>query len=200
MKQSSYLSQEESYNLVDTSKMRKNVLSAFRLAQQKQYRYRSVERNNELITGDYVYFGDVDLKYGGVYIKVDDKHAPFIRVNDLESATGANGLILIEIGAIPFYRKQFHNALSSSDGMYYIKQANKPSDRLALVYETLLTYGYYDLIGDYYTHSGSIVVCHAPSYNGWKDTWDGWKPDRDFTVSLAKDYDHDLRAFVESFQ
>lgn len=45
-------------------------------------------------------YADSNIQYGGLFVKLEDDYAMIVEVTDLDSATGANNLVLIESGSV----------------------------------------------------------------------------------------------------
>jgi hypothetical protein len=151
------------------------------------------------------YIGDINLEYGGTFFKVDDDNTRYgymdaVRVTDLESATGADGLYLIEaITVIGFNEKdKVQNGLGVCgwlDDEHWRGKGKKTV--LLAVADGLMSYGYYDPQNRFPYHHTAVVV-HRDSYFGNKASWDGWEVDKQESVSLHKDYTDDLFDYVVS--
>lgn len=153
---------------------------------------------------EWKYFGDVNLKYGGYFYRYDvnDKGFPYytdiIRVTDLDSACGADGLVMIEKLTTFNYgnKARVKSALSCIGFDLADLRGRGKSTILDIITDAFLAYGYYDPAGDY--RRGDITVLVTADYTGNKKSWDGWGKylDKDLTVSLAHDFGGDLRGFV----
>ena len=141
------------------------------------------------------YVGDVNIEYGGMFIDTSDVehgYAEVLRVTDLDSACGAEGLVMIERLTVILDNKDINVKALDSCGML-----GESVGWLGLI-ESVVFYGYYDCVEDFTGPHRWIVV--TSDYTGNKQSWDGWKPDRDMTVRLHKRFNGDLRALVESLQ
>jgi len=142
----------------------------------------------------WVYSGDVDLTYGGKYIKVyPEGYADIVEVTNLADAAGADGLLLIEYKTVCdiFDYKQVAEALKSWGWTWEDLFRYPLPTRYSIVADVLDSYGYSDV----YKYT---IVVHRDCYMGDKSTWDGWQVDRQETIRLAKAYGSDLRQYVES--
>jgi hypothetical protein len=59
---------------------------------------------------------DVDIRYGGLWIKDCGDYAEWVEVTDLDSATGTSGLILVASGSVGFYARDLADMRSVLDG------------------------------------------------------------------------------------
>jgi hypothetical protein len=59
---------------------------------------------------------DVDMRYGGLWIKDCGDYAEWVEVTDLDSATGTSGLILVESGSVGFYARDLRDMRSMLKG------------------------------------------------------------------------------------
>lgn len=152
------------------------------------------------------YVGDVNLEYGGYFYRHDLNDLGFpdytdvIRVTDLDSATGANGLTMVEfLTTFDHGNKERVKSALSCIG-YDIADLRKMGKEsiIALITDAFLAYGYYDPWDDYYTRPHTIILVND-DYGRYssKRNWDGWKVSKDFTVTLHKEYNGDLRAYIE---
>lgn len=60
-------------------------------------------------------YADVDVRYGGVWIKDCGDYAEWVEVTDLDSATGTTGMVLVESGSVSFYSRDLHEIRSMLD-------------------------------------------------------------------------------------
>lgn len=155
---------------------------------------------------EWKYIGDINLEYGGYYYRYDvnDKGFPYyaeiVRITDLDSATGANGLTLIEKLTTFDYsnKKKIKDSLSCIGLTTNDFKGHKPSDILDTITDAFLSYGYYDPLEDYITPSQIIIVNDDYDAYSNKSSWDGWKPDIDETVKLHHIYNGNLKDYIES--
>jgi hypothetical protein len=134
------------------------------------------------------YIGDIDLKYGGLFISTANKqwgYATVIEVIDLESAIGAEGLILIEEHTVITDDPENSARAWKSCGDDRTLLKDVPFIQLV---EVLNGYGFYD------TEKSIVLV--TDNYFGDKASWEGWQIDREESVKLAKQYNHNLRAYI----
>lgn len=153
---------------------------------------------------DWEYFGDVDIEQGGYYYRHDLNSNGFpyytdvIRVTDLDGATGADGLTLIEqLSTFGFDNKsRVASALSCCGWDVSFLRGKGKETILAILVDAFLSYGYYDPAGDMYHPDYWIVVNDSYGALSDKRGWDGWTPNRDETVKLHHEYNGDLEAYI----
>ena len=156
---------------------------------------------------DWEYNGDVNLDYGGMFFRHCmyngfPEYTEAIRVTDLESATGAEGLTLVEfITTFDHANKDRIKSALSFMGMKIadLRKMGKETI-LALISEAYFSYGYYDPDHDYHGRPEHFLLVN--SNYGWgsdKGRWGGWKPckyGKGETVTLHKQYNGDLEAYI----
>lgn len=105
----------------------------------------------------WVYSGDVNLEYGGTFIKVDlsdwdNGYLDCVRVTDLDSACGFYGAVMVErVTILRRSGKEGRRALACCGQVHAARNWPK-RDRASVVAwfaECLLSYGHYDPAGDY---------------------------------------------------
>jgi hypothetical protein len=157
------------------------------------------------MSSNWQYMGDVNISYGGFFANLDDNDIQYgyvevIRVIDGNDA-GAEGLSIIErLTVFDILDKEKIKSALSTIGMTTkdLRGMGKEAILMALI-GGFLAYGHYDPAFDMYGPTNWAVV-NIDSYNGDKRGWESWNVDRSESVRLAKEFDHDLRAYVESFQ
>jgi len=152
------------------------------------------------MTDNWVYQGDVNIEYGGLYLDLDpatiaDGYANAIEVTDLTNY-GQDGLNVVIQGSIYLWnwdKQRINNALNcigqtTKDLRGKGKQAN------------LLTLGY--ALYTYWGINSDVpeTILVTQDYNGDKQSWQGTTPDIQESVRLAKQFNHNLRAYVEALQ
>jgi hypothetical protein len=155
---------------------------------------------------DWKYVGDVDLEYGGYFYRHDlnalgfPDYTDVIRVTDLDSATGANGLTLVEfLSTFDFSdKKKVKSALSCLGYTPADLRKMGKNTILEMITEAYLSYGYYDPWDEYYTRPNHFILVNS-DYNRYSSmsTWEGWQPHKEFTVTLHKQYNGDLKEYIE---
>lgn len=155
---------------------------------------------------DWKYIGDVNLEYGGYYYRYDlnsnnfPYYAEIVRIIDLDSACGANGLTLIEkLTTFDFENKERVKECLSVIGLNPQDLRGKGKETIIdIILDSFLAYGYYDPNEDYVNPSNWVIVNDNYGACDDKSHWDGWKPDKEETVKLHKQYNGDLKAYIES--
>jgi len=61
-------------------------------------------------------YADVDIRYGGLWIKDCGDYAEWVEITDLDSATGTRGLVMVESGSVGFYARDLGDMRSLLDG------------------------------------------------------------------------------------
>jgi hypothetical protein len=91
-------------------------------------------------------WGDVNIEYGGVWIKDQGEYADWVELTDLDSATGTRGMVLLEFGSVGLYGRTFADNLNrfrnAIQGMS-LKGINHKNGRL-VGWAQLRSYGYGD--------------------------------------------------------
>jgi len=157
------------------------------------------------MTSNWQYMGDADISYGGFFANLDDNDIQYgyvevIRVIDGSDA-GACGLSIIErLTVVDILDKSRIKDALSAMGMTTkdLRGMGKEATLMTLI-DGFLAYGHYDPAFDMYGPTNWAVV-NIGSYNGDKKGWEVWNVDKGESVRLAKEFDHDLHAYVESFQ
>lgn len=157
---------------------------------------------------DWEYNGDIGLSYGGVFFRHYMRngfpdYTSAIRVTDLESATGAEGLTLVEfITTFNHGNKEWIESALGCIG-YKIADLRKMGKKaiIDLITEAYLAYGYYDPDYEYYRRPNHFVLVNG-NYGPGSDKarWDGWEPcefGKGETVALHKRYNGDLEAYIK---
>lgn len=156
---------------------------------------------------EWQWIGDANIECGGKFIRhdVSDLGFPYysevIEVIDLESATGADGLVALNFMSTFGYedKSKVDNALSCCWGgdRSHLRKMGK-SCILDLLADAFTSYGYCDPWDDYYRRPSYIVLV-SDNYGPHSDrgSWDGWQPDKDETVTLHKQYGGDLEAYIK---
>lgn len=130
--------------------------------------------------------GDINLEYGGSYIKLDSGYAEYVRVTDLDSGIGFTGACMIERGTVPFIRG-IRKHIKSALAMYSQSIRQLPglgierADRWHYIARALMEYGFED------NDSRETVQMESDG----PMQFDGWKADKRLTGT-------GIRAYVES--
>jgi hypothetical protein len=100
----------------------------------------------EVATQPWSYLGDVNLEHGGVYCKLDPSdlkygYANCVEVTDLDSACGANGMCLIEVGTVNFDYKRIRKAAAACGWLTPGHRVARPHRRAALIEAVKSYYG-----------------------------------------------------------
>lgn len=139
---------------------------------------------------DWKFSGDVNLEYGGIFVKVDldDYHNGYLSatvVTDLDSACGATGMVLIEQKVALVDHKRIMEAIRSCGFEVADLLRMESETALCAIAEMLISYGHSDPGGDAYSPSDEIVQTEfdAPM------TFEGWKAEK----RIAR---KDLRGYV----
>ena len=157
------------------------------------------------MSNEWVYIGDIDPYRGGKWIKVHSKYkrdfwADLVEVTDLESATGADGLIMIEYKTVyGFTEKDKVRSALSSCGMKLADLRSKGKDTILLfLADALSNYGYTDPANRWPKHHIEVLV--TQSYDGDRASWNGWEHNLSVenSVKLHKVYNDDLDAYVNA--
>lgn len=138
------------------------------------------------------YTGDVNLKYGGLYVNCDLDHYEWgylecTEICDLDGACGATGMVLIEKFTVNLSKERVVECLETiGQTVEDLLRMDTERAMLTLAY-AFRSYGYCDPRSDNY-HAHSIIVQTVP---GASMKFDGW---------TAEKFIHpkDLRGFVES--
>jgi hypothetical protein len=139
---------------------------------------------------DYTYHGDVNIKYGGMYLNLEesDDYIPVVKITDLDSGCGFEGAILIEQGSIyiPTDHEKRQDALSCCG---WEDEKEITPLMLAIVFDA---YGGIESEWD-----GAIVI---QTEKGGPMQYDGWKADSYWTRKYhASRYKKDkLKKFIEN--
>ena len=156
---------------------------------------------------DWKYNGDRNLEYGGYFyrhymLNGFPQYSEIVNVTNLESATGAGGLTLIEFLTTFNHgdKKRVKSALSCIDiSIADLRKLGKEVI-INLITEAYLAEGYYDPDSDYFVRPDRFVVVNSNyGYASDKRKWDGWRPDKfgkEATVTLHKQYGGDLEAYI----
>lgn len=147
---------------------------------------------------EWKYQGDINLKYGGMYYRFDMDYKDFpyyaevVRITDLESACGADGLVLIErLDVCRFNdKKAVHDSLSCIGLTTKDLIGMDRMEILSILLEAFIAYGHYDY------DDNPIIVVHDYSVFSTKHSWDGWKPDKEQTQVLHRQHNNNLREYV----
>ena len=136
------------------------------------------------------YCGDVNLCYGGVFVKLDGwdyGYCSAVRVTDLDSGCGFQGAVLIE-----------HVTANGTDNPERIRKAlrscgpdsfrgmTKDQSR-RFIAEALISYGYCDPDDSwdgYRSHHTEVVQCEVDG----PMEFDGWKADKRLRGTTLEDY------------
>ncbi len=150
------------------------------------------------------YIGDVNLEYGGCFVRHDLNENGFpyysevIEIIDLDSATGANGLTAINFMTTFGYedKKKVDNVMSYCGIDNYRKMGKM--NILNMMAVDFCSYGYSDPWDDYFRRPSYLVLVNK-EFNRFssKSKWDGWKPNKDETVKLHHEYGGDLEAYLK---
>ena len=158
----------------------------------------------EYMPGQWEYMGDVNLEYGGLFVKLPEDGDDWIEVCevvDLDSATGADGLVLIERKTVYgiFDKDKIESTLQCcGETVKSFRGMSKTAIMIELAY-TFNSYGYVDQDDGWANYRMPSYLCIVgQDYGGNKQSWDGWKVDREETVRLHKQYNGELKAYVES--
>lgn len=100
-------------------------------------------------------FADVDISYGATWVRDYGDYAEVIEIIDLDSATGAAGLVLVEEKSVGFYTRSLREAITRYKNADISVAAAEVTDRerhRARVWEQLASYGYGDI------HRSTVVA------------------------------------------
>jgi hypothetical protein len=114
-------------------------------------------------------YADVNIEYGGFWVKDQGDYADWAELTNLDSATGTTGMVLLEFGSVGLYgrnfaenRKRFNGSFGSC-GAGTLKGMDHKTGRMA-GWQALKSYGYANV-------DSSIVIRTdgtAPmSQDGW---------------------------------
>ena len=149
------------------------------------------------------YTGGVDVSYGGLFVNLDGSqehdYLDGIEVVDLESATGADGLILIDFRTLLFFqdKKKIKEALAFCGRSLSDLRGNGKESILMELASSLNAYGHYDPWSDYYRRPVHFCLVYDYGPSSDKNTWDGWTVDKGETVKLHKEYGGNLGEYLE---
>jgi len=98
------------------------------------------------------YSGDVSISYGGLFVRDCGHYFDVVEVTDLDSACGADGLVLVETGSTSheyYSRAEIRNAMRSCNGddwrsLYRLGNLTREQSRLRVA-EVLWQYGHKDI-------------------------------------------------------
>ena len=155
------------------------------------------------MTSNWQYTGDVNVSYGGLFVNLDGSqehdYLDGIEVVDLESAAGADGLILIDFKTLLFFRdkKKIKEALACCGRSVSDLRGRGKENVLMALACAKDSCGHFDPWSDY--HRRPDYFCLVYDYGPFSDksTWDGWTVDKDETVKLHKEYGGDLDKYLE---
>ena len=129
---------------------------------------------------DWLYSGDVNAKYGGIWIRHYGDYCDAWRIVDLDSACGFDGAVLIENCTASIYGarnwkairesvKRIKSALSCYGYTYADIRELPRAQRHAVIWDAMINYGYGDV------NSIEILQLDADYPMQCRD---GWKADR----------------------
>ena len=105
-------------------------------------------------------YADVNITYGGLWIKDYGDYADVLEVTDIDSATGAPGRVLVDIGSVGFYTrsasdavKRLRSALSSAGCGADALLGMTGNERRLAAWEAMWNYG----LGD---REESRIIAH----------------------------------------
>jgi len=127
-------------------------------------------------------YGDVDISYGGLWIKDCGEYGDVVEVTDLDSATGTRNMVMVAVGSVGLYgrtlsdnRQRLETAVQSGIGREAFVKFSGSHRRLA-GWAALWEYGYRDIDQE------SIIATDPHDWDGgsdqWKPTERSFGPDR----------------------
>lgn len=129
-------------------------------------------------------YADVDLEYGGIFIKDEKYWFDVIRITDLVSACGADGQIMVEALTTDFDqldKNKLKSVLSFTDSKRLLtsKYVTKAYKRLLLAAD-MVGYGLYDPVDNPYhgPNTPFIAILDRVDYRESREKWEvnvkGW--------------------------
>lgn len=127
-----------------------------------------------MCNSDWQYAGDVNVEYGGIWIKLHNDYAEFVEITDLASAIGFESAVLIERGTVPlgmYWLKTMRSALDCVGAEW--SELDQDRKRFELAY-AMKAYGCYDIDEDFSGRSVETLITE----NDAEREFDGWSADK----------------------
>lgn len=122
---------------------------------------------------DWLYSGDVNAQYGGIWIKHEGDYASFVRITDLDSACGFTGAVMIERGSTGLYARNLRENIARVKsameccGLEVSQLASMPRNAArAHIWDALISYGISD-IEDENTEILQLEPGEPMSFESW---------------------------------
>lgn len=135
-------------------------------------------------------WGDVDIHYGGMWIKDHGDYADTIELTDLDSATGTRGMVMLEFGSVGLYGRTLRDNVERlknafQDGVS-LRGVNRENARL-LAWAYMKQYGYGD-------NENYEVIRTDPEAPLKQDGWEATETTENLEEYLQNTYDLPLKA------